>query len=54
MDITSPARTILKCKKCKVTFIPESQTQMMCTNCTIIDEITAKMKARQQAEARAV
>ncbi len=52
-DITSPARIVLKCKKCKVTFVPEKQTQMLCTNCTIMDEITAKMKARQRADAAA-
>jgi hypothetical protein len=52
MDITSPARLVLSCKKCKVTFVPESKHQVMCTNCTITEEITAKMKARQKNEAR--
>ena len=51
MDITSPARLILNCQKCNVRFVPESKNQFMCTNCTITEEITQKMKARQKAEA---
>jgi hypothetical protein len=40
-------KKILKCKKCKVTFVPESQTQTICHNCEVLQEIKMKIKARK-------
>lgn len=44
--LTQPKK-ILRCKKCKVTFVPESVIQNICHNCEVLEEIKLKIKARK-------
>jgi hypothetical protein len=48
MTVLDHPRVLLKCKVCKVTFVPELEQQNKCNNCLVREEIEAKIKSRIQ------